>query len=110
MATKDNVARVEHEKRVALARAATQRTTAQQLAARLADVKLTLMAQVGEEGKLYGSITSRDIEDALAGKGFEIDRRKILMDPIKELGAHTVPIKIAAGVDAQIAIEVVAKS
>ena len=77
---------------------------------KLDGIKLTLHAQVGEENKLYGSITSRDIEEALAAKGFEIDRRKITMEPIKELGEHSVPIRIASGVDAKIALEVVAKA
>jgi large subunit ribosomal protein L9 len=110
VATKDNVKRIEHEKRVAQSRASKQREVARELAGKLEGVKLKVEAQVGEENKLYGSITSRDIEEALAAKGFEIDRRKITMEPIKELGEHTVAIRIASGVDAQIALEVVAKA
>jgi large subunit ribosomal protein L9 len=107
LATADNVARIEHEKRVALARAAKQRAAAQELASKLSTVKVTLTAQVGEENKLYGSITSRDVEAALASKGYEVDRRKIAMEPIKELGSHKVTIKIASGVDATIDVDVV---
>jgi large subunit ribosomal protein L9 len=107
LATADNVARIEHEKRVALARAAKQRAAAQELAAKLATVKVTLKAQVGEENKLYGSITSRDVESALADKGFVVDRRKIAMEPIKELGSFKVTVKIASGVDATIDVDVV---
>jgi large subunit ribosomal protein L9 len=110
MATKDNVKRIEHEKRVARARAVKHRAAAEELAGKLSSVKLKLEAQVGEEEKLYGSITSRDIEEALAGQGFEIDRRKIVMDPIKELGEHAIAIKIAGGVDANISLEVVPKA
>ena len=64
-------------------------------------------AQVGEENKLYGSITSRDVESALADKGFVVDRRKIAMEPIKELGSFKVTVKIASGVDATIDVDVV---
>ncbi len=110
IATKDNVKRIEHEKRVAQARAVKQRAKAEELAAKLSKVKLTIEAPAGEENKLYGSIGSRDIGDALSEKGFEIDRRKITTDAIKELGAHKVSIKIAGGVDAEIEVEIVAKS
>lgn len=107
IASARNVAQVEHEKRVALARATKQRAAATELAANLSKVKVTLTAQVGEENKLYGSITSRDVEEALASKGFEVDRRKIAMDTIKELGSHKVSIKIASGIDATVEVEVV---
>lgn len=110
MATKDNVKRIEHEKRVAQGRAVKRRASAEGLAAALRGLKLKIAAQVGEEEKLYGSVTSRDIEEALVEKEFEVDRRKIVMDPIKELGDHKVTIKVASGVDAEIDVEVVAKS
>ena len=109
MATKDNVKRIEHEKRVAVARAAKQRAAAQDLAGKLDGVVIQMTAQVGEENKLFGSVTTRDVSDALAKKGFQVDRRKIVMDPIKELGTHTASGKIAAGVDATIKVDVAPK-
>jgi large subunit ribosomal protein L9 len=109
MATRDNVARVEHEKRVALARAVKVRKAAEELATKMSGCRLAISAQVGEEDKLYGSITSRDIEEALAGRGFVVDRRKIVMDPIKELGSHKVNVKIASGVEAAVTVDVLAK-
>ncbi len=109
LATKDNVKRIEHEKRVAQARAQKQRATAQEVADKLKGVKVTITAQVGEENKLYGSITTRDIEEALEKQGFEIDRRKIMTEPIKELGTHEVNVKIASGIDAVIVVEVVSQ-
>jgi len=108
LATADNVARIEHEKRVAQARATKLRAAAQELAGKLGNVKVTLKAQVGEENKLYGSLTSRDVEAALAAQGFQVDRRKIAMEPLKELGSYKVVFKIASGVDAIIDIDVVA--
>lgn len=110
MATRDNVKRIEHEKRVALSRAVKRRAVSEEFAGKLRDVTLSLSAKVGEDDKLYGSITSRDIEEALIEKGFEIDRRKIVMDPIKGLGSHKVSVRVASGVDAEISVEVVAKS
>ncbi|MCA9618464.1 MAG: 50S ribosomal protein L9 [Myxococcales bacterium] len=108
VATKGNVKQIEHAKRVAAARALKQRAVAQEVAKKLADVRVTLKAQVGEEQKLYGSITSRDIEEGLSALGFEIDRRKILLgEPIKELGSRKVSIKIASGVDAEVMVEVI---
>jgi len=109
MATRNNVARIEHEKKVALARAAKARKAAEELASKMSGCRLAIAAQVGEEDKLYGSITSRDIEEALAGRGFEVDRRKIVMEPIKELGSHKVSVKIASGVDAEVTVDVLAK-
>lgn len=107
LATADNVARIEHEQRVAQARATKLRAAAQELASKLASVKVTLKAQVGEENKLYGSITSRDVEAALAAQGHEVDRRKIAMDPLKELGSYKVTIRVASGIDAVIDVDVV---
>ena len=109
LATKDNVGRIEHEKRVAQLRAQKVRAESQELAKKLHGTKISVGVQVGEENKLYGSVTSRDVEEGLAAKGFEVDRRKIVMDPIKELGVHDVPIRIAAGVDATVHVEVVPK-
>ena len=110
LATKHNVKQIEHEKRTAQKRALKLRGEAEQMAATLAGVTVKVEAQSGEEDKLYGSITSRDVEEALVAQGFEIDRRKLQMEPIKELGTTEITIKIAAGVDATIKVEVVAKS
>jgi large subunit ribosomal protein L9 len=110
MATRDNVGRVEHEKRVAQTRALKHRAEAQTLADKMKGAKLRVEVQVGEENKLYGSVTSRDVEEALlASQKIEIDRRKILMDPIKELGTHRIPVRIASGVEAELVVDVVPK-
>lgn len=109
MATTDNVAKLEHDRRVAEARAAKLRGEAEQLAVEIGKAKVTIGCPVGEGDKLYGSVGARDVADALATKGIEIDRRKIIMEPIKELGSHSVHVKIAAGVDATVNVDVVAK-
>ena len=109
MATKDNVKRIEHEKRVALAKVVKLRGAAEELAAKLAGIRLQLTAQVGDEGKLYGSITSRDIEEELTKQGFEIDRRRIIVEPVKELGEFDITVKLGAGVEGTFKLEVVAQ-
>ncbi len=109
LATKDNVKRIEHEKRVAQARAIKLRAEAEVVAKKIGDMRLTFHAQTGEDDKLYGSITSRDVEEALAEKGIEIDRRKIVMDAIRAVGDHRIVVKIASGVDAELHVEVLPK-
>ncbi|AUX25582.1 50S ribosomal protein L9 [Sorangium cellulosum] len=108
-ATAENVSRIEHEKRVAEARAAKTRSEAEQLAAKLGQVKLTISRPVGEGDKLYGSVTARDIEEALATQGFSVDRRRIETDTIKTLGAHPVVIRLAPAITATVEVTVAAK-
>ncbi|AUX36214.1 MULTISPECIES: 50S ribosomal protein L9 [Sorangium] len=108
-ATAENVSRIEHEKRVAESRAAKTRSEAEQLAAKLNQVKLTISRPVGEGDKLYGSVTARDIEEALAAQGFSVDRRRIESDTIKTLGAHTVTLRLAPSITASVEVTVAAK-
>jgi large subunit ribosomal protein L9 len=108
-ATAENVSRIEHEKRVAESRAAKTRSEAEQLASKLGQVKLTITRPVGEGNKLYGSVTTRDIEEALAAQSFSVDRRRIETDPIKSLGAHPVTIRLAPSVTATIEVTVAPK-
>lgn len=109
IATTDNVSKLEHDRRVAASRAAKLRSEAEQTAAKISKCKVKIGCPVGEGEKLYGSVGARDVADALAEQGVEIDRRKIMMEPIRELGTHAVQIKIASGVDATVNVEVVAK-
>lgn len=108
-ATAENVSRIEHEKRVAESRAAKTRSEAEQLAGKLSQVKLTISRPVGEGDKLYGSVTARDIEEALAAQGFSVDRRRIETDTIKSLGAHAVTIRLAPSITASVEVTVSAK-
>lgn len=108
-ATASNVARVEHEKKVAEARAAKNKSEAEQLAAKLNTVKLTISRPVGEGDRLYGAVTSRDVEEALASQGHTVDKRRIVMEPIKALGTSTVQIRLATNVTANIEVTVAKK-
>jgi large subunit ribosomal protein L9 len=109
-ATTKSIAQVEHKKRVVADAIARTRKDAEGLKARLEDVACKISREAGEEDKLFGSVTSRDIADALAEEGIEIDSKKILLDqPLKHLGVYTVEVKLATEVAAQVKVWVVAK-
>ena len=109
-ATEGNKKRIAAETRARSTRAAAERTEAEGRAAQLGAVELTLKGKAGEEGKLFGSVTASDIAEALAAKGFEVDRRRIELDqPIKSLGQHTVGVRLHADVRAEIRVDVVAE-
>ena len=85
-----------------------RRGAAQSLAERLEQVSLTFSARVGEEGKLFGSVTSADIAQQLEAQGFAIEKRQIdLHEPIKALGVYRVPIKLHADVKPEIKVWVI---
>lgn len=109
-ATAANVKQIEHEKKIIAAKQAQLSKDAQAMADRLASVEVQIERQVGEEDKLFGSVTSRDIESALKDKGVTIDHKKVHMpEPIKTIGYHTVEIKLGTGVTGKIKVVVVPK-
>jgi len=107
-ATEANKKRITFEaNRIAKERAA-EKATAEFEAARLVDVRLTFTAKVGEEEKLYGSVTASDIQRQLEEQGFHVDKRKVdLPEPIRELGEFRVGIKIHPDVRPEILVTVV---
>ncbi len=110
-ATLKNVRALEHQKRVISDQIRKEVRSAEGLASKLGGLTLSLEATVGEEGKLFGSISSKDISEALAAQGFEIEKRQVLLEkPIKEAGAHHVSIKIRHDVNVELKIDVVAKA
>ena len=107
-ATAGDIARVEHDKRVIAARTAKLAKEAQAEADKLSQVSVSIARAVGEEDKLYGSVTSRDIAEALREKGVVVDSKKIHLDePIKALGMVEIPVKLGRGVAATIKVWVV---
>ena len=107
--TEANKRQIEREKKVAEVRDAEEKNQADVLAARLAALDIEIGRRVGENDTLYGSVTSADIAQALQAKGYEIDKRKIVLhDPIKSIGETTVPLKIHRDVTAQVKVKVVA--
>jgi large subunit ribosomal protein L9 len=109
-ATSKNVHRLAHEKKAAEARNSKAKAEAQEVANKIGALSLTLARKAGEEGKLYGAVTSKEIESALREKGVEIDRRKIqLAEPIKQLGDYELSIKLGYDVTATIKVAVTAR-
>jgi large subunit ribosomal protein L9 len=107
-ATAGNVARIEDLRRQAFARAAKELVLAQEFGKKLESLSVKIARAVGEENKMYGSVTAKDVEDAFRGIGVEIDRKKIqLNDPIKVLGLSEVQIKLHHEVTAKLRVEVV---
>ena len=106
-ATDANRKWVERERKLAEVRDLEERGAAEAIASRLNTLDLQIERRVGESDQLYGSVTNADIAALLATKGFEIDRRKILLpDPIKSLGETTVPVKLHREVTAQLKVRV----
>ncbi len=108
-ATEGNVARIEHAKRVAESKAAKAKGEATDLAGKLENLKLTISRPVGDGDKLFGSVTTRDIEEALAEKGFVVYRRRIVTEALRSVGTHPVQVRLAPSITATIQVEVAAK-
>ncbi|TAJ97322.1 MAG: 50S ribosomal protein L9 [Candidatus Manganitrophaceae bacterium] len=108
VATSHNIRSLEHEKRVIADKIKKEKMAAEEHAKKISAISVSIPAQVGEEGKLFGSVTSKDIADAIAAQGFEIDKKKIVLEkPIKEIGTFMVPVKVHHDVTAQVKVEVV---
>ena len=107
-ATPGNLKRISQERSRLEAAENDRRETASELGKRLEEVQLTFSARVGEEGKLFGSVTSSDIAEQLASQGFSIEKRMIdLHEPIKALGVYRVPVKLHADVKPEIRVWVI---
>ena len=99
---------IDHQMKLIKIKKDKRKKTSEQLAASMSDVEITISAKVGEEGKLFGSITSMDIAKELKEKGFDIDKRKILLDaPIKSEGEFKIGIKLEEGLTATVKVIVV---
>jgi large subunit ribosomal protein L9 len=109
-ATERNVALLAHKKRVVRDKLVREHRSAEALKSKIEEVACKIAREAGEEDKLFGSVTSRDIADSLADEGIQIDHRKVLLDPpIKHLGVHQVEVKLAPEVVAKVKVWVVAK-
>ena len=105
-----NVRALEHERKKIEEKAKKIKGGAQQLSERVSSLTLTLHAKAGEEEKLFGSITTMDIAEALKKEGIDIERKKILLDePIKRLGSYSIHIKIHPELTTHLNVQVVAE-
>ena len=110
LANPKNIREVEHQKAVAAAKAAKLKASAEAIAKRLSDTPLSFKRKVGEQDKLYGSVTAMDLAEALAGRGVPIDRRSIdLPEPLKTLGDFEVGVKLHSDVVGKVKVKVEAE-
>ena len=108
--TESSRRQIERERDKAEARDAEEQAAAEALAQRIAVVDVSIARRVGENQTMYGSVTSADIAQALAAKGFEVEKRRIhLPEPIKTIGEHTVPVRVHREVTAAVKVRVVAE-
>lgn len=106
-ATGRNLKAVDHAKRVIAEKAKKEKTEVEEYAKKVSATAVTITVQVGKDDKLFGSVTAKDIAEALAAQGIEVDKRKIHMDhPIKELGTTAVPVKLHSQVTATVSVTV----
>jgi len=106
-ATTSNVKQIEQERAALLKRESNERSTAQSQAAQMASLVLTFKRKAGEQGALYGSVTSMDITEALQERGYEVDRHRIhLREPIKRLGDFQVPLRLHREVSIDLQVKV----
>ena len=104
-ANEKNIKTFEHEKKNILQRAEKEHKTAQDLAVKLANLTITMVRKVGEQDKIFGSVTSKDIESALKEKGYDITRKMIIHhhdEHIKSLGEFKVKIKLTSDVETEV--------
>ena len=107
LATESKVRELEHHKRVVTEKVAKEMKSLEAVRGRLQSTALEVTARVGDEGKLFGSVTAAQIVELLAEKGFEIERRRIVLEePIKEAGEHRVSIRLHRDVIAEVALTV----
>jgi large subunit ribosomal protein L9 len=108
-ATESNKKIVEQERQAHLRREAKLKGEAEDLGKLLSGVSVTITQKAGENDQLFGSVTAKDVADALAAKNFTLDRRKVQLDePIKQLGEYKVPVRLHKDVTAEVTV-VVAK-
>lgn len=110
LATKGNVKQIEQERAALLKKAAIEKATAEAQKDQMGEIALNFERKAGEGGTLFGSVTSMDIAQALQQKGYEIDRRKIVLrEPIKETGEYTVNVRLHREVVLQVPVTVTAE-
>jgi large subunit ribosomal protein L9 len=110
-ATEGNLSRVQELQRAAAARKQEEKTAAEELGKKLAGISISIARAVGAEGKMYGSVTVKDIADAYAHAGVNLDRKRIsLAEPIKQLGSFEVTAKLHSEVTIPLKVEVVKAS
>jgi large subunit ribosomal protein L9 len=106
-ATAKNIRQLEHQKSGILARASKHKSSMDAVAKKLSAIELKFRRKVGEQDKLFGSVTSKDIHEQLTQQGYEVDRKQIhLPEPLKTLGQHEVDVKLHAEITARLKVTI----
>ena len=107
-ATDGNKKHVERERKIVETREAEEKSQAEAVAARLASIDISIARRVGDTEQLYGSVTAADITEYLKARGFDVDRRKLILpEAIKSIGEHDVPLKLHREVTVPLKVKVV---
>ena len=105
LATAKNIRQLDHQKAGILSRAAKDKQNMSAMAQKLSAVEVKLTRKVGEQNKLFGSVTSKDIHEQLVNQGYQVERKQIhLPEPLKEVGTHEVEVKLHAEVSAKVKV------
>ena len=107
-ANEDNIAQIEHQKKLLEKKRALEKSSAEEIVKKISAFTCNISRKVGEKDKLFGSVTTGDIADALKAGGIDVEKRSIhLKDPIKALGVHTVEVRLLPEVSANLKVWVV---
>ena len=110
LATAKNVRQLDHAKSGILARASKEKANMDAMGKRLSALELKFTRKVGDQNKLFGSVTSKDVHEQLAAQGYQVERRQIhLPEPLKEIGSHEVEVKLHSEVSARIKVSIAAE-
>ena len=111
LATAKNIRQLDHAKSGILARAAKEKQNMDAMAKRLSAIELKFTRKVGEQNKLFGSVTSKDVHEQLQAQGYQVDRKQIhLPEPLKEIGSHEVEVKLHSEVAAKLKVTIAAEA
>src|ERR1700694_4851486 len=111
LATAKNMRQLDHQKAGILSRASKERSNMDAMAKKLSAIEVKFTRKVGEQNKLFGSVTSKDVHEQLAAQGYQIARRQVhLPEPLKEVGTHEVEVKLHPEVTAKVKVTVAAEA
>jgi len=107
MATAKNVRQLEHQKAGILARASKEKQNMSAMAEKLSTIEVRLTRKVGEQNRLFGSVTSKDVHEQLVSQGYAVERKQVhLREPLKEIGTHEVEVRLHPEVVAKVKVTI----
>jgi large subunit ribosomal protein L9 len=111
LATAKNMRQLDHEKAGILARASKEKANMDAMAKKLSAIEVRFTRKVGEQNKLFGSVTSKDVHEQLTAQGYQVERKQIhLPEPLKEIGTHQVEVKLHSEVSAKVKVTIAAEA